>query len=204
MKKIFTESFRIAKKLKFIIVINTIITLIAFLIGYLITTSNITGVELFRLSLISSITESEPIQYISELIMYNKVWLAMLLTFGFNLGSAAFLSTTVTGIIFPYPTYVLALRGIVIGFLFAGTMSGFWAIVLFLVTLILEFSAYILSASAGANIGLALLNPKRYHTNKNWKAFGLAWIDVFKLYPLIILLLAIGAVWEIGGIFLLR
>lgn len=200
----FSESFRIARKLKFIITINTIITLVALLIGYLIATSNIAGAEVFRSGILSSIADMEPIKNITELINQNKIWLAMLLTFGFNLGSAAFLTTTVTGIIFPYPSYILALRGVLIGFLFAGIIGGWIAIILFLVTLILEFSSYILSASAGANTGLALINPKKYKTSKNWKAFGLAWHDAFKLYPLIIILLAIAAVWEIGGIWLLK
>ena len=145
----------------------------------------------------------KPIQDIAQAILDKNILYAITYTAVFNTISGAFLSTTLMGIIFPMPVLVMVERGLFIGLLYGDIPGNFFYYLVILGTIILEFGAYIISASLGVNIGLSLFWPKRFETKNRWKAFGKAWMEVFRVYPLIILILLISAVWEIGGLYLL-
>jgi hypothetical protein len=44
--------------------------------------------------------------------------------------------------------------------------------------------------------------PKRYGVESRWAAFNMGWKDAFGIYVIVIMLLALGAIWEMTGILL--
>ena len=68
---------------------------------------------------------------------------------------------------------------------------------LFLLMVGLEWITYVLSAAAGTSIGLAVLFPKRVERPTRWSAFKHALSQAGSLYVVIVVILAIQAVFEI-------
>jgi uncharacterized membrane protein SpoIIM required for sporulation len=66
--------------------------------------------------------------------------------------------------------------------------------------MILELGAYVFSGAAGINIALAPILPRRYETQSRWMAFKMAWKDAAKIYLIVVILLALGAAWEMTGL----
>jgi hypothetical protein len=132
---------------------------------------------------------------------------AIAYTFLVNTVSGAFTSTTLPGMIPLIGAGILggitAIRGIIVGMIYyyAFTVSIGYMIVA-LGTAILELGAYVFSAAAGINISLAPIFPQRYAVENRWTAFKLAWKDAARLYVIVLILLALGAIWEMTGIFL--
>ena len=85
----------------------------------------------------------------------------------------------------------------VVNYYVLGVSIGF--AVLGIGTSLLELTAYIFSASAGINISLSVIFPRRYGVEGRWTAFKMAWKDAGRLYVIVIILLALGAIWEVGG-----
>jgi uncharacterized membrane protein SpoIIM required for sporulation len=104
---------------------------------------------------------------------------------------------------------VTGFRGFIIGaiFTYAASMEseviGYGWGILALGTLILELGAYVFSAVAGVNISLSTIFPSRYQTESRLFAFKEALKDTGRIYILVIILLALGAIWEMGGIYIL-
>jgi len=98
---------------------------------------------------------------------------------------------------------VTLVRGFVVGITYPEVLSsspvGF---ALGLGTMILELGAYVFSGAAGINIAVAPILPRRYGVQSRWVAFKMAWKDAAKIYVIVIILLALGAVWEMTGLFL--
>lgn len=85
-------------------------------------------------------------------------------------------------------------QGISVAFLHG---SSFLSVFLFLVMGGLEWITYVISTGAGANIGLAVLFPKRVGCSFRAEAFTRGVWEAGRLYVLIITILAIQAVLEI-------
>lgn len=203
MKKIFIQSWKSVKKIRSIIFINVFITVLTLCIGLYLSSLQLPIINDLKTKLLSEIYKTLPLEQLYNLLREGKVFNAILITFGFNLGSGAFLSTTLTGIIFPLPVWVMAERGIFIGMLFESEKGNFLYYIILAGTFILEFGAYILSSSAGVNIGLSFFAPKRFGTKNVWQAFGRSWIEAGRIYLWVIILLLAGAIWEISGLYLL-
>lgn len=125
--------------------------------------------------------------------------LKILYTFSFNLVVGAFISTTVSGFLLFFLPYLIAVwRGFIIGVLFYGIDSSPVVPVIFYGTFILEFGAYSLSSAAGTDLGLSFLIPARKGADNRKEALKRAWSDTRKLYFYVVILLFIGAVWEMG------
>lgn len=94
------------------------------------------------------------------------------------------------------------LRGLIVGitYYYAFGVSIPYR-VLSLGTAILELGAYVFSAAAGINV--SAIFPRRHGTDSRWTAFKMVWKDAARLYAIVIILLALGAAWEIGGIYIL-
>jgi uncharacterized membrane protein SpoIIM required for sporulation len=75
--------------------------------------------------------------------------------------------------------------------------SSFLSIFLFLLMGSLEWSTYVITVAAGVNIGLSVIFPKRFDTPSRWQAFKSAWCEAGKLYVIVIIILAIQAIFEI-------
>ncbi len=69
-------------------------------------------------------------------------------------------------------------------------------------TMILELGAYVFSGAAGIHIALAPIMPSRYGVQSRWAAFKIAWKDAARVYVIVVILLALGAIWEMTGILL--
>ncbi len=131
---------------------------------------------------------------------------AILYTFLINLSSGAFISTTLPGVI-PllggvWSIMVTGIRGFIIGaaYYYVFSVSAGYTL-LALGTLILELGAYVFSAAAGINISLAIIFPNRYNTGSRLAAFREAWKDAGRIYIIVVILLALGAIWEMSGLF---
>ena len=61
----------------------------------------------------------------------------------------------------------------------------------------MEWVTYVLSASAGTNIGLAIISPKRVDCASRWAAFKHTMRQAVSLYAVIVFILAFQAVFEI-------
>jgi len=75
--------------------------------------------------------------------------------------------------------------------------SSFLSVFLFLLMLFLECITYVIATAAGANIGLSIIFPKRQAVSSRWQGFKRAWGDAGRLYLIIVLILALQAVFEV-------
>ena len=168
----------------------------------------------FNESMFKNISDSPIIGSIMSTLEGGNLVLAIAMTFLVNLSSGAFLSTTLPGAI-PLiggigSMAVSGFRGFMIGTIFTFTASvdptgtiGLGWMLLATGTLILELGAYVFSAAAGINISLSTIFPSRYQVKGRWVAFKEAWKDAGRIYVIVVILLALGAVWEMSGIFIL-
>lgn len=172
---------------------------------YLISVRSPLAVETAQAITGSVVTET-PFTTIIQALQGGQLLQAVLITFLLNLTTGAFLTTTLPGII-PLlgalgPIVVTLTRGFVIGVTYpeilASSAAGF---ALGFGTMVLELGAYVFSGAAGINIALAPIMPRRYGVESRWAAFKMAWKDAAKIYVIVVILLALGAIWEMTGIF---
>jgi hypothetical protein len=74
--------------------------------------------------------------------------------------------------------------------------SSFVSLLLYSVVIFLETLSYIIASVAGVNIGLSVLVPKIHGVNSRLMAFKFSCVDMWRLYIVIMIILAIQAVWE--------
>jgi len=116
--------------------------------------------------------------------------------FGFNMFGS--LTNTVSSILLVPIFFNLVLGGWIQGISLASLHgSSFQSVFLFLLMGGLEWITYVVSAGAGANIGLAVLSPKRVGCSFRAEAFKRVVLEAGRLYVLIITVLAVQAVFEI-------
>jgi len=132
-------------------------------------------------------------------VLAESLILKILYTFFFNLLFGAFLSTTLSGLVFFLPYVIAVWRSFIIGVLFYG-LEDLTPLKLFIfyTVFILEFGAYSISSAAGTDMGLAILWPARKGTESRKEAFRTAVREMGRLYTLVIILLFVSAVWEIS------
>lgn len=196
------EVLSAVRKLKRLLLVMAIVHIVFFTIGYYTVPLGFYS-TLEREKLVGNIMVQEPLKSVGQAVVFGDISTAILLTFFTNLGIGAFLTTTLTGIFFPIPILVSTYRCWLIGLLYYGIFKNLQLTVVAVGTLIFELGGYVLSSAAGVNIGLSLLFPSRYKLINRFKAFNEAWKDAGRVYPLIFVLLAVSAVWEILGISLL-
>ncbi|HBO85134.1 MAG: hypothetical protein A2073_04125 [Deltaproteobacteria bacterium GWC2_42_11] len=127
--------------------------------------------------------------------------LKILYTFFFNLIFGAFLSTTITGIVFFLPFFITMGRALYVGILFYGITDSIILKILFAGTFLLEFGGYVFSTAAGINLGLSIAFPKQWKKKeKIGDALKEAINDIKWFYVIAAALLFFGAVWEMGWI----
>jgi uncharacterized membrane protein SpoIIM required for sporulation len=174
---------------------------------YLISIKSSIAVETSR-GLQESVLTQQPFTSILQSLRRGELVQAILVTFLVNLTTGAFLTTTLPGIVPLVGSLgtigVTLVRGFVVGITYPEVLSsspvGF---ALGLGTMILELGAYVFSGAAGINIAVAPILPRRYGVQSRWVAFKMAWKDAAKIYVIVIILLALGAVWEMTGLFLI-
>ena len=173
---------------------------------YLISINSPVAVETVQAISGSVLTET-PFTTIIQSLQGGQLVQAILMTFLLNLTSGAFLTTTLPGIV-PLvgalgTITITWMRGFVIGVVYpeilASSVAGF---VLGVGTMILELGAYVFSGAAGIHIALAPIMPSRYGVQSRRAAFKIAWKDAARVYVIVVILLALGAIWEMTGILL--
>lgn len=204
MKKFFFESLDVIKKNKIIFYFVLAITVLALLIGYILSRSDNHQINILKEQILLEISQYGPILNIISALDKNNIFYSALYTFFYNLFFGAFLSTTLTGLFFPLPILIMLQRGILIGLLFGSEKSSLLYYIILFGTLILEFSAYLLSSTAGIVIGLSFFMPKKYGTLNRFIAFKKSLLEAIKIYYLVIFLLFIAAFWEILGLYFLK
>ena len=193
--------------MKVLLVLVALLYIGSYLAGwYLISIKSPIAVEISR-GLQESVLTQQPFTSILQSLQGGELLKAILVTFLVNLTTGAFLTTTLPGIVPLVGSLgtiaVTVLRGFVVGITYPEVLSSSPAgFALGLGTMILELGAYVFSGAAGINIALAPILPRRYGTQSRWMAFTMAWKDAAKIYLIVVILLALGAAWEMTGLFL--
>ena len=201
-----SEAAQAARRMKMLLILVALLYVGSYLAGwYLISIKSPIAVETSR-GLRESVLTQQPFTSIFQSLQAGELVKAILVTFLVNLTSGAFLTTTLPGIVPLVGSLgtiaVTVLRGFVVGITYPEVLSSsFGGFALGLGTMILELGAYVFSGAAGINIALAPILPRRYGVQSRWAAFKMAWRDAAKVYLLVIILLALGAVWEMTGLF---
>ena len=205
--KILSQAVEAAKKMRTLLLFVALLYAGSYLAGwYLISIRSPIAVETAQAITGSVLTET-PFTTIVQSLQGGELLQAILITFLLNLTTGAFLTTTLPGIV-PLvgamgTIAITLIRGFSIGIIYpdilASSAAGF---ALGFGTLILEWGAYVFSGAAGIHIALAPIMPKRYGVQSRWAAFKTAWKDTAKVYVIVVILLALGAIWEMTGILL--
>ena len=196
-----------ARRMKVLLAFVALLYAGSYLVGwYLISIKSPIAIELVQ-DISQTVLTQQPFTTIIQSLMGGQLVMAILVTFLLNLISGAFLTTTLPGVIPAVGALgtiaVTLVRGFVIGLAYpevleaspAGFLLGFG-------TMLLELSAYVFSGAAGINISLAPIIPRRYGTDSRWAAFKIACKDAARIYVIVVILLALGAIWEMTGLFL--
>jgi len=196
------EALNVIKRIKKLLLVMVVVYTVSFIIGYFTVPLGFYSTP-EREEVIRNVLTQEPLKSVGQAIVLGDLLTAILLTFLTNFGVGAFLTTTLTGIFFPIPILVSIYRGWLIGLLYYEIFKSLPLTVVAVGTLIFEWGGYVLSSAVGVNIGLSLLFPSRYRLTNRFEAFKEAWKDAGRIYPIILVLLVVGAVWEVLGIHLL-
>ncbi len=194
------QSFKALKETRKLILITASLYLVSFLIGYFLVHFKIPFALEARTKLNERLINEFPFNQIIKAMLEREFLKAVIYTFLNNLIIGAFISTTLLGVIFFLPILVTISRGVFLGISFYGLFENFTINILILVTFILEIGAYCISTAAGIKLGLSFIKPSIYNTSNRLRAFKLALKEISYLYLLVIILLLLGAFWEIGGI----
>lgn len=165
--------------------------------------ADVPGIRELQLRTQSTVLQAGPIPTIGRLFGEGRLLAAIALTFAWNFGVAACLGSIVVGVLFILPPLIGSLRGFLIGLIFAGQLDLFSPHGIVMAgTFFLEIGAYVLAGALGMRLGLALF-PQRRDTfpfrDRIRELFG----DFRRIFPLVAVLLLLGAVWENIGLFLL-
>jgi uncharacterized membrane protein SpoIIM required for sporulation len=204
--RILSESVQAMRRMRALLVLVALLYIGSYVAGwYLFSIKSPIAVEISR-GLQESVLTQQPFTSILQSLQGGELLKAILVTFLVNLTTGAFLTTTLPGIV-PLvgslgTVAATLLRGFVVGITYPEVLSSSPAgLALGLGTLILELGAYVFSGAAGINIALAPILPRRYGTQGRWMAFKMAWRDAAKIYLIVVILLALGAAWEMTGLF---
>jgi len=205
--ELLNQSLDTARKIKRLLFLVAGIYVVSFLAGYLMVHFQVPFAMELSKTLIGSISTSPLLTPIIGSLISGNLALAIAFTFLVNLSIGAFVYTTLIGVV-PIlgglgSMAVTGLRGFVIGltYYYAFKVSMGYTVVA-LGTLVLELGAYVFSAAAGINISLSAVFPRRYQVESRWTAFKKAWKDAAKIYVIVVILLVLGAIWEMVGIYI--
>lgn len=205
--RIFSASVEAARKMKILLIFMAFLYVGSYVTGwYLISVGSPIAVQASE-AVMQAVLSEQPFTSIVESLRGGDLLAAILVTFTVNLTTGAFLTTTLPGIVPLVGTLgivgVTLLRGFIVGVTYPSVLAASpVTFALGMGTMILELGAYVFSGAAGINIALAPILPRRYGLQSRWAAFKMAWKDAARVFIIVVILLALGAVWEMTGIFL--
>jgi len=197
-----------AKRVRVLLLFVALLYITSYIFGwYLISIKSPIAIQITQ-SISRSVLTEAPFTTVTQSLRSGNLVQAVLTTFLWNLTVGAFLSTTLPGIIPLFGSLatvtITLVRGFAVGLVYpeilASSAAGF---TLGFGTMILELGAYVFSGAAGIHIALAPILPKRYGAQSRLAAFEIAWKDAARIYVIVVGLLALGATWEMTGIYLL-
>jgi uncharacterized membrane protein SpoIIM required for sporulation len=204
---ILSEAIQAARRMRTLLVLVALLYVGSYLAGwYLASIRSPFALEMSQ-ALREAVLTQQPFTSILESLKGGQLINAIVITILVNLSIGAFLTTTLPGVVPLLGAFgtaaITLLRGLVVGITYPEVLAlSPAAFALGLGTLTLELGAYVFSGAAGINIALAPILPRRYGAESRWAAFKMAWKDAARIYVIVALLLVLGAVWEMGGIFL--
>jgi len=196
-----------ARRIQILLVLVALLYVGSYLVGwYLVSVQSLIAVETGQ-TLRETVLTEEPFTSIVGSLQRGQLLGAILVTFMVNLTLGAFLTTTLPGIVPILGALAIvavsSVRGFVIGIVYPEVLAASpAAFVLGLGTLILELGAYVFSGAAGISIALAPILPRRHGVQSRWVAFKMAWKDAARIFVIVVILLALGAIWEMTGLLL--
>ena len=197
------ETLRRLGRMQGLLQVMAVAYLVPMLLAASLVVAGAPGFRELQADLEGRVIQAEPIATIARLLGERRLLYAVALTFAWNFGVAACLTSTAVGVLFPLPPLLGLLRGFVIGVVFAGRLRLFSLHGLVMGgTFLLEIGAYILAGALGMRIGLALLR-RRGQAPLLRERLAEALADLRHLLPVVALLLLLGAIWENAGLFLL-
>ncbi|MBI5642692.1 MAG: stage II sporulation protein M [Deltaproteobacteria bacterium] len=197
LKVMLGEAISAARRRKNLIVFFIATHVVFLVFGEWMVAKEFPGVLFLRAE---QLKEIQNLPYLKPLtgILADNLALKILYTFFFNLIFGAFLSTTVTGVVFVLPYLIAVWRSFIIGILIYNMDVSPALITVFYGTFVLEFGAYCVSSAIGMDLGLSVVWPGRKGTRSRREAFSLAARDGARLYLLVIIILFIAAIWEMS------
>jgi len=206
--ELLNQSLETSKKMKKLLFIVAAIYAAAFLAGYLMINSQMPFAMELKEAIVKAVATQQPFTSITKALAGGNLVFAVALTFLVNLSLGAFVSTTLPGVI-PLlgglgSVAVSCLRGFMVGVTYYSVFKvSMAATVVAVGTLFLELGAYVFSAAAGINLSLSPIFPRRYQVDSRWTAFKEAWKDTGRIFVIVVILLVLGAVWEMVGLYTL-
>ena len=204
----FKQSLEAVRRVRTIVIVIAALYATSFLAGFTLTSMGDSYASKLEEEVQRYLLSQEVFTIILEYLRAGNLLAAILITFTVNLCLGAFLTTTLPGIL-PLLgaigiSFVGLLRGFVIGLTYPQVLG--YSPLAFIVgvgTILLELGAYVFSSAAGVNISLAPIFPARYETESRMTAFKEAWKDAARIFVIVIILLGLGAIWEMVGIYFL-
>jgi len=206
--RMFSDGLTVVKKMKPLLIMVAILYLLSYVAGWYLITLKIPLAVQIKQGIHNAVLTEEPFTFVLGFLQRGELLQAILATFAVNLTVGAFLTTTLPGTL-PLVgalaiVAVTVFRGFTIGVTYPEVLAASpVTLVLGMGTLILELGAYVFSGAAGINIAVAPLFPQRYSTGSRITAFKRAWIDAARIFTIVAVLLILGAIWEMTGIFLI-
>ena len=197
LRNAFREALESARLNKTLIAFFVITHAVFLFFGQWMVARGVPGVIELRAEMLKEI---QGLPYLKPLVgpLAGSLFLKITYTFFFNLIFGAFFTTTLMGVVFFIPYVIAVWRSFMIGVLFYGMEASPLEAVVFYGTAILEFGAYCVSSAAGTDMGLSLISPGRKKTGSRKEAFIISVREGVRLYRIVVLLLLIGAIWEIS------
>ncbi len=180
-----------------LLIFLAIVNVVFFFFGRWMVSEQLAGVMAFREEALKSLPD---LIYIKPLtgVLSPYIIPKIIYTFIFNLLVGAFLTTTAPGLVFFFPYIITVMRALTMGIIFYGLLSGPAITFAFYGTFLLEFGAYVFAAAAGINIGLSIIFPSRKGVTTRKESFRISVEEALWLYFVVVILLFLGAIWEIG------
>jgi len=205
---LFKGSLEATRRVKAIVLIIAFLYATSFIAGWALASIENSYTSKLEEEIQQYILSQEIFTIILEYLRSGNLLAAILITFTVNLCLGAFLTTTLPGILPVLGaigiTIVGLLRGFVIGLTYPQVLGHSpLAFIVGVGTMFLELGAYVFSSAAGVNISLAPIFPAKYGTESRLAAFKEAWKDAARIFVIVVILLGLGAVWEMTGIYFL-
>lgn len=198
------ETLRRLGRMKGLLLLMTAAYLAPMFLAMVLVAADIPGVREFQMKLQAGVLHAGPIPSIARFLGERRLLAAIGLTFAWNFGVAACIGSIAIGVLFPLPPLIAVLRGLLIGFVFADRLTFVFPHILVMGgTFLFEIGAYVLAGALGVRLGLAILPPWRTELSLGERMDGLV-SDFRHLFPVVAVLLLLGAIWENGGILLLQ